>query len=282
MPEPNAPLSRNDAISLHAGLARSIVKDIAHSFAAQDIVLLPIKGVLLQQWVYDSPAKRPTTDIDLLIRRDDQHNAHRLLLDQGYRFVETCRSRVARVYQSPWGLSIDLHHRIFPYGRFAMPTEGIIQRSTYDTQLFDAPIRRMHALDLFAHMLGKLTGDHADLNDARRLQDMREIPQALKLDAQETADHLLQCDLHRAAYYVLAMLSRQQPLEPWLQQLRQALPRDPLGKALAWTAVTTVSRLHSSNRLGAIATHTLGGSLLKSIAGLVYALAYHGTAWFRR
>ena len=178
MPEPNAPLSRNDAISLHAGLARSIVKDIAHSFAAQDIVLLPIKGVLLQQWVYDSPAKRPTTDIDLLIRRDDQHNAHRLLLDQGYRFVETCRSRVARVYQSPWGLSIDLHHRIFPYGRFAMPTEGIIQRSTYDTQLFDAPIRRMHALDLFAHMLGKLTGDHADLNDARRLQDMREIPQA--------------------------------------------------------------------------------------------------------
>jgi hypothetical protein len=56
-------------------------------FKKNNIPLMLLKGVALISTVYDNPAHRPMSDIDLMIREEDLEKAHLLILKKGYKLI---------------------------------------------------------------------------------------------------------------------------------------------------------------------------------------------------
>ena len=46
---------------------------------------MPVKGALLQHWLYDDPSERLLSDVDLLVRPEDFGRAIERLESEGYR-----------------------------------------------------------------------------------------------------------------------------------------------------------------------------------------------------
>ena len=83
--------------------ATALVADVARRLSHEGIEVMPVKGALLQHWLYEDPADRPLTDIDLLVRASDFPAAHAVLADNGYR--PTAWSSVGgRVFETRFGL----------------------------------------------------------------------------------------------------------------------------------------------------------------------------------
>jgi len=57
---------------------------IGKRFSEQGIEMIPLKGVLLSQRLYGSPAMRKTLDIDILVKVEDLERADAILKDDGY------------------------------------------------------------------------------------------------------------------------------------------------------------------------------------------------------
>lgn len=53
-------------------------------FSHADIPVIPLKGAWLCEQIYDDPAQRSMSDLDLLVRRKDVEACHALLSDDGY------------------------------------------------------------------------------------------------------------------------------------------------------------------------------------------------------
>ena len=65
--------------------ASALVTDVARKLAPSGISVMPVKGALLQYWLYDDPTERPLTDVDLLVLPEDLEPAVKQLESAGYR-----------------------------------------------------------------------------------------------------------------------------------------------------------------------------------------------------
>jgi hypothetical protein len=54
------------------------------AFASQGIAVVPLKGPVLAELLYPDPVLRPSSDLDLLVRKQDVANAARVLAREGY------------------------------------------------------------------------------------------------------------------------------------------------------------------------------------------------------
>ena len=73
----------------HQSTARQLVRsaeiaEVLDALASHDVRPMLFKGAALSHLIYDSPALRPHTDTDLLVRRSDIEPIRRLLKDRGY------------------------------------------------------------------------------------------------------------------------------------------------------------------------------------------------------
>ena len=69
---------------------------------------MPVKGALLQHWLYDDPSERAMSDVDVLVPRLELRRAATLLVSAGYRLTHH-RSVGGIVLGTKLGLSLDLH-----------------------------------------------------------------------------------------------------------------------------------------------------------------------------
>src|SRR5687767_13504493 len=67
-----------------AGLDALAVRT-ASAFAREGIPSLLLRGPVMARWLYDDPAERPYSDVDLLVPRDRLVDASRVLLSMGMR-----------------------------------------------------------------------------------------------------------------------------------------------------------------------------------------------------
>jgi len=99
--------------------ATELVGDVARKLAGPGIPVMPVKGALLQHWLYDDPSERPLSDVDLLVEPGDFNRAVERLESEGYR--RAAGSGVgAIVMQTPLGLALDLHPRLFDRARYRL------------------------------------------------------------------------------------------------------------------------------------------------------------------
>lgn len=254
--------------------ASALVTDVAATLQRIGVPVMPIKGALLQHWLYEDPAERPLTDVDVLVPEADFPDAHRALLAAGYRCTEHS-SVGGAVLETRFGLMLDLHGRLFGPARYSLPTSALFARSVPDCDLFGVTVRLPSPLDAYAHLVGKAGSDHIHADARERLQEIQRLGHWLDLPAEVIAEHLLGCGMRRVARYVLGLVDRNTN-DPLSLRIIDALPADPTGRALARLADAILARVPADSSLGALVAHSLNDGLLQGARSGAAALVSRG------
>jgi len=220
---------------------------------------MPVKGALLQHWLYDDPTERPLTDVDILVHPAALQRAAGLLEEAGYR--RTPHSSVGGiVMQTPLGLVLDLHSQLFDGARYRMPTDDVFARASEDHVLFGASVRLPSPLDVYAHLIGKFGSDHLDSRATGRLDEIARMASRIDASPETVAQHLVRCGMRRVSRYVLPLVY-QATNQPFAAQVHTSLPFDPVGRCIATIASRSLQDAPALSRAGAFVAHLLNDSL---------------------
>jgi hypothetical protein len=224
---------------------------------------MPVKGALLQHWLYDDPTERPLTDVDLLVRPDDLDRAIERLESVGYRRVAESGFGPV-VLQTPLGLALDLHPSLFDRARYRLPTHELFARSSEDTTLFGASVRLPSPLDAYAHLIGKAGSDHLNAHATARLDEIARMTGRIDAAPETVARHLVHCGMRRVSRYVLPLV-HQASGDSFADQVHDCLPFDPIGRGIARVANPVLVRASAHSRVGALMAHLLNHSLPRGV-----------------
>ncbi len=202
---------------------------IAKAFAQERRELMVLKGMWLQAYAYTDPDERPFADLDLLVRRAERDAAGASLDRLGYRLQIDAPGDVARLYVSPEGFQIDLHHDLFPDGLFRLRGDDLLTRGLRDARLASVPVLVPEPYDGFAHLVGHFAKGRHGPGDSKLLRDFEELGRAFQLQPSRAAAHLVAGGLRRAGLYALQF---DPDPNSFAARTRQALPRDRLGQGV--------------------------------------------------
>lgn len=251
-------------------VASEVVRDVAKTLEGPGFDVMPVKGALLQHWLYDDPAERAMTDVDVLVRADQARAAHGVLERVGY--IPIGRSSIgAFVMRSPLGFALDLHPELFDRARYNLPTADVFARSSSDDGLFDAPVRLPSPLDAYAHLIGKFGSDHLNAESTERLDEIARMPRRIEAPPELVARHLVGCGMRRVARYVLPLVNETIG-DMFAASVLGHLPRDPIGERIAATARTVLTNASPDSRIGAVTAHMLNDSVPRGLRSGVRAL----------
>jgi hypothetical protein len=250
--------------------ATALVGDVAQRLAGPGIPVMPLKGVLLQHWLYDEPTERPLTDVDLLVHPADLASAVERL--EASRYRRTPHHTVGGcVMETPLGLALDLHSQLFDRARYRMPTADLFARSSEDQALYGASVRLPSPLDVYAHLIGKFGSDHLDARSTARLDEIARMATRLDVSPKTVVRHLLHCGMRRVSRYVLPLVYRT-TTDTFALQVHDGLPPDPIGCAIVALAGPVLARASSSSHAGAVTAHLLNQSLPRGLHSGLRAL----------
>ena len=231
---------------------------------------MPVKGALLQHWLYDDPTERPLTDVDVLLHPDDLSSAVERLEAAGYR--RTCHRTVGgMVMETPLGLALDIHSQLFDRARYRMPTEDLFARSAEDQGLYGVSVRLPSSLDVYAHLIGKFGSDHLDAGSTARLDEIARMASHLDSLPETVARHLVRCGMRRVSRYVLPLVC-QVTGDTFALQVRDSLPFDPIGQGIAALANRGLAGAAPGSRPAALIAHLLNDSLPRGVQSGLRAL----------
>ncbi len=239
--------------------ANALVADVAGKLAGSAISVMPVKGALLQHWLYDDPTERPLTDVDLLVLPVDLEEAVKQLESAGYR----CLARPSFgpvVLQTPFGLALDLHPSLFDAARYRLRTEDLFTRSTEDTLLYGVRVRLPSPLDVYAHLIGKFGSDHLDERATGRLDEIARMAGRIDGPPETVARHLVRCGMRRVSRYVLPLV-HESTNDSFAARVHSYLPFDPVGQCIAVMASWRLRDARPLSRGGALVAHLLNDSL---------------------
>lgn len=254
--------------------ATGLVADVARKLADPGIPVMPVKGALLQHWLYEDPSERPLTDVDILVRPEDFEKAVETLLSLGYR-RGAGSSIGAVVLRTPFGLALDLHPRLFDRARYRFATRDIFARSTEDEALYGVPVRLPSALDAYAHLIGKLGSDHLNGSASARLDEIARMSTRLDASPRTTARHLVHCGMGRVSRYVLPLVHAATS-DSFAIEVRDQLPGDGVGWGIAAAATLVLAEASPQSSAAALFAHLLNESVPRGIQSGARALLRRG------
>ena len=250
--------------------ATGLVADAAEKLAPRGIAVMPVKGALLQHWLYEDPSERPLTDVDLLVHPGALQQATELLEAAGYR--RTRHSSVGGVVlRTPLGLMLDLHSQLFDCARYRLPTDEVFARSSEDDTLYGTSVRLPSPLDAYAHLIGKFGSDHLDARSLGRLDEISRMSARLEASPKTAARHLVHCGMGRVARYVLPLV-HQTSGDSFALQAHRHLPSDPIGRGIVAVANPILGAASPESRAGALIAHLLNESLPRGLRSGIRAL----------
>ncbi len=167
-------------------LALEELRRAARLLGARGIPLLPLKGVLAQCWLYDDPAERILTDVDVLVRPEHFEEAVTGLCEGGFSSPRRVSMQGQIVLQGPTGVALDLHawplgpHRFSRFGAASW-----LRRARLGREPFGEPLWVPHPEDFYLHLAGKVLLDRLEPGDGRsRWEEIVAAPRRLGLVAE--------------------------------------------------------------------------------------------------
>jgi hypothetical protein len=258
---------------LSSVVGKALLQDAARVLNAASVPVMPLKGILLQHTVYDDPAERTITDVDLLVPAEHAARAHAALVEASFVSRAVPTHPFERVYQRPDdALAVDLHTQIFPPHRFRPDDRQLFARSARNTQVFGVPVMLPDPCDLYAHLVGNFTKDHANQENRMHLRDFGAVARRFALEPGQVAEHLARTGLARAARYTLGYAVAVER-DAFAARVIACLPRDALGRALAGGAIGVTMRLPRSAPAAKLAAHLLKYTLLHAARSILWASA---------
>jgi hypothetical protein len=256
--------------ALHDLVRRMVLKEVLDCLADRKIPVMPLKGALLAYWVYEDPAERRVSDVDLLVPETAFEDAVAALTARGYPQDRPTQTRERTLRSRDVPLTVDLHRSLFPKGRFRMPTREIFARGRRDSDLFGAPVVLPDPYDVYAHLVGHAACDHTLPIDRRTESDLEKLAARFSLDACRGAAHLESTGLARAARYTLGAFG---PEARFARRVLGELRPDPLGAFLARSQRALNLLLHAESLPARLAGHLTNASLPLAAQSVFDAIA---------
>jgi hypothetical protein len=256
-------------------VAREVLRDVAALLAAASIPVLPLKGAFFQLFLYEDPAERVISDLDLLVPEPRFERAVEVLLGAGYHAVKVGKSLMEATLLSPRGFPVDLHRRLFSGGRYRLPTADVFARSSEDRELIGVALQLAHPLDTAAHLVGKFASDHVQLDALSRIAELAKLAHHYELEAELFVDHLLLVGMLRAAHYTFS-LGVELIEDPFVDRVLALLPRDALTVACVTTARIAGERFGEGSLVAGLSAHLLNESLPAAAASVARSLLERG------
>jgi len=255
--------------------ATALVGDVARKLAPHGISVMPMKGALLQHWLYDDPSERAMTDVDLLLLPEELERAAGLLEASNYRRTEH-QSVGGVVMETPFGLALDLHPGMFDRFRYRLPAQQVFARGNWDEALFGVRVRLPSPLDAYAHLIGKAGSDHLHIGSVRRLDEIARMGRRLHAAPKLVARHLHACGMQRVSRYALPLVYEATG-DRFALEVAESLSFDPIGRAIAHVARRAFAVTGPSSSAGSVMAHLLNESLPRgAYAGARGMLARRG------
>jgi hypothetical protein len=169
---------RNDYLrSTLASISREMaLKKVLEAFGELGLSVVPLKGVYLSHAVYEDPALRTMSDIDLLVEEGNFHRAQNALVSMGFALVvepvdmdnqRSCPSlSYARI--GSHHDAVDLHRQVCFMDHYSLPSSTVWSEST-EAALLGCRIRflspELNFIHIGAHSLnhGPMLRDWLDL-----------------------------------------------------------------------------------------------------------------------
>ena len=257
-------------------LAQELVRDAATHLVRAGIGVMPVKGALLQHWLYADPSERALTDVDLLVRPSHLKKAVEALERAGYRVVGRSQEVGAVHLRNPFELILDLHPRLFSRGRYRMSTYEVFADASLDETLFGTPVWLPSLVDAYAHLIGKFGSDHLNRRASERLDEIARLGSRLGASSIDVAAHLVRRGMRRVARYVLPLVHEATGDEVSVDVCR-ALPADPVGKGIARVARPVLSQVSPYSRVGSVLAHTLNDTIGRGVCSGLMAASHKAT-----
>ena len=115
---------------------RSYLTQVDALFSNAGIAYAVIKGAHVRELVYEDPAVRPASDIDVLVAPADREAAARILIGAGYKMDAKAENISHEATFSKEPVHIDLHWDILRPGRTRIPMTGAMLARRSRTQDF--------------------------------------------------------------------------------------------------------------------------------------------------
>lgn len=186
---PDALLARLRAIyDRHAARAAARIarlSEIGPALERAGIPVIVLKGAALGPRLYGDPALRTMGDVDLLVPRDKQGAASRVLQGQGYVPDVSWRSEawyhahhhhLAPLRAPDRSVVVELHHTIVEPGDVRVPVDELWARASRQ-RIGDACFRVLAAEDLLLHLCLHLAYDN--MVAGGHLRDLRDVAQLI-------------------------------------------------------------------------------------------------------
>lgn len=134
------------------------IAEILSAFAQNNVDIVPLKGAWLSEKIYDDPAQRGMSDLDLLVRKCDRDAAHKLFLSLGYTIKDDvlhCDFSYDQVYHhDAHPHFVEMHWSFTPDSAPAslIPDLAAIWKRTALGEMLQQPIREFSPEDRLAHL----------------------------------------------------------------------------------------------------------------------------------
>jgi hypothetical protein len=112
-------------------LATQVLRETSQRCHLAGIEFVAVKGVVTGRWLYDDPAKRPITDIDIRIRSRDVSRFRRMATKAGWRCLRDLRAYRSLVYDHEgWSpLTLDVECEVGPPGLCGLRVDDMLARA---------------------------------------------------------------------------------------------------------------------------------------------------------
>jgi hypothetical protein len=257
--------AREGFVFLAAVLARGLVGRCARALELEGIPVMALKGVVLHTLVYDDPAERPLSDVDLLVPPERHADAVEALLASGFRVKEPSASWAKVLVHPNLPLEVDLHRALFPPGLFALEPRALFARARRDVSAFGAEVFVPDAYDLYAHVIGHFAKSRMDERNGRAFGDLERIARRLSLDPALCAARLTEAGLGRAARYTFSACPAP---DAFARAVLRALPEDRVGDGLAALSLGLARRARQPSAWSAPAAHLVNRTLSAGLRSL--------------
>jgi hypothetical protein len=215
-------------------LRELLVREIVAALYNAKIPVMPLKGVLFAYWLYNDPAERDGSDVDLLVPESRFRQAIDVLAARGFSELAWPTSTHQRSLLSlAVPIVVDLHQTLFPRAYYQLSTADLFARGKEDRTRFGNPVFLPDPYDAYAHLVGHAAAAHFTVLPAQARKDLSRLPQHFRLQPDRCADHLRRTGLSRAALYTLSCLG---PVDEFADLVVERLSSDRMGRWQARTA----------------------------------------------
>jgi len=175
----------------YATAVPALIREIAEILRPCGIPIMPLKGALLQRWVYGTRVFRPLSDVDVLVPPARFDEARAALRAVGFTVEREEQGGWEVALRRPEGLlEIDLHRRLSSTVRSGLRAEDLFARGRHDTTLFRTDVVLPDPRDLYSHLLLHLTLNWLARGSLHHPEDLEAAPAALGLTPEGMVHHL--------------------------------------------------------------------------------------------